>query len=291
MSDSDFITVFNAADGGYRDWWFPAFGLIFVAVGILMPKLIDAGVLPCKTGMRAWFPKLFLGFAIFWTSIAFVGTFTGFLKGRDALLSGQAEYVEGVVQNFVPMPYQGHATESFTVKGIRFAYSDYIVTSGFNNTVSHGGPIRQGLYVRIWYLSNDILKLQIPKRESPQTVSSLPASARPPLVPFPMFMVFWIGLGVGSWILIARLPTPKAKKRWSDRLSISAGIIFFAFLFTQFSPTKGSFVLFIMGPALALITWLNVRNTYFCDKCGKRGLARNWFGDTYYCPHCGNKLK
>jgi len=291
MSDSDFITVFNAADGGYRDWWFPAFGLIFVAVGILMPKLIDAGVLPCKPGMRAWFPKLFLGFALFWTAIAFLGTFSGFLKGREALLSGQAEYVEGVVQDFVPMPYQGHATESFTVKGIRFAYSDYIVTSGFNNTASHGGPIRQGLYVRIWYSGNDILKLQIPKSESPQIVNSLPASARPPLVPFPMFMVFWIGLGVGSWILIARLPTPQAKKRWSDRLSILAGIIFFAFLFTQFSPTKGSFGLFIMGPALALITWLNVRNTYFCDKCGKRSLDRNWFGDTYCCPYCGNKLK
>jgi hypothetical protein len=293
VNDSDFITVFDVANTGYRDWWFPAFGLIFIVIGAILPRLFEAGLFPeyQKKMFGGWFPKLWLGFAIFWTAIAFITTFGAYVKDRESLMSGKAGYVEGIVTNFIPMPYQGHAQESFNVDGVSFNYSDYGVTAGFNNSASHGGPIREGIHVRIWYSGNDILKLQIPKSESPQTVNSLPASARPPLVPFPMFMVFWIGLGVGSWILIARLPTPKAKKRWSDRLSIIAGIIFFAFLFTQFSPTKGSFGLFIMGPAIALITWLNVRNTYFCDKCGKRSLDRNWFGDTYSCPHCGNKIK
>ena len=259
----------------------------------MLPRLFDVGLFPeyQKKMFGGWFPKLWLGFAIFWTSIVFIATFGAYIKDRESLMSGKAGYVEGIVTNFIPMPYQGHAQESFKVDGVPFNYSDYVVTAGFNNSASHGGPIREGLHVRIWYSGNDILKLQIPKSESPQTVNSLPASARPPLVPFPMFMVFWIGLGVGSWIWIARLPTPQAKKRWSDRLSIIAGIIFFAFLFTQFFPTKGSFGLFIMGPAMALITLANVRNTYFCDKCGKRSFDRNWLGDTYCCPHCGNKLK
>ena len=177
------------------------------------------------------------------------------------------------------------------MNGVSFNYSDYGVTAGFNNSASHGEPIREGLYVRIWYLGNDILKLQVPKGKMPQTTSSLPASARPPLVPFQTFMVFWIALGVGSWILIARLPTPQAKKRWSDRLSIVASVIFFAFIYTQFASAKDAFPIFIMGPALALITWLNVRNTYYCEKCGKRSLDRNWFGGTYCCPNCGNKLR
>jgi hypothetical protein len=140
-------------------------------------------------------------------------------------------------------------------------------------------------------LGNDILKLQIPKNEKSSNTIPLPVSAQPPLVTFPVFFGFWIALAVGSWGLIALLPTAQAKKSWSDRISILANIIFFAFLWMQFAPTKGSFALFIMGPALVLITWLNIRNTHFCDKCGKRSFDRKWFGDSYHCPNCGNKLR
>jgi hypothetical protein len=59
------------------------------------------------------------------------------------------------------MPYTGHSEESFTVEGHRFSYSDYIVTSGFHNTASHGGPIREGLHVRVTYSGNLILRLEV----------------------------------------------------------------------------------------------------------------------------------
>jgi hypothetical protein len=75
MNDFDFITVFNLADSGYRDWMFPAFGLIFVAVGLFLPKLIQAGVFGDKPRVRPWFRIVFLGFAIFWTVTAFLATF------------------------------------------------------------------------------------------------------------------------------------------------------------------------------------------------------------------------
>jgi hypothetical protein len=35
------------------------------------------------------------------------------------------------------------------------------VVCGFNNTSSHGGPIREGLPVRVSYVGNTILKLEI----------------------------------------------------------------------------------------------------------------------------------
>lgn len=63
----------------------------------------------------------------------------------------QAWIAEGVVENFHPMPKEGHSNETFTVNGTLFAYSDYTVTPAFNKTASHGGPIKQGLYVRIHY--------------------------------------------------------------------------------------------------------------------------------------------
>lgn len=90
-----------------------------------------------------------------------------FVKLRVALKHGWYQVAEGPVENFVPMPYQGHAVEHFTVGGIRFAYSTYEVTNCFNHTASHGGPVRAGLHVRISYVgghpglgSNCILRLE-----------------------------------------------------------------------------------------------------------------------------------
>ena len=66
--------------------------------------------------------------------------------------------VEGYVENFDPMPYGGHKNESFTVNDVKFEYSDFTVTVGFNNTKSHGGPIDSGKYVRIRYYNGRILQ-------------------------------------------------------------------------------------------------------------------------------------
>ena len=71
--------------------------------------------------------------------------------------------VEGRVENFNPAPAEGHQDETFTVKGVPFAYSDYVITGGFNQTQAHGGPIHEGLLVRIHYIprGNVIVKLEI----------------------------------------------------------------------------------------------------------------------------------
>ena len=61
------------------------------------------------------------------------------------------------------MPYAGHASESFSVSGVDFRYSDFNVTDAFNNAASHGGPINANSYVRICYdpQDNAILRLEI----------------------------------------------------------------------------------------------------------------------------------
>lgn len=79
--------------------------------------------------------------------------------------SGRFRVVEGLVENFHPMPAAGHDTERFTVAGEGIAYSDYEITGGFNNTASHGGPLRAGLPVRITFVQdssrNVIFKLEV----------------------------------------------------------------------------------------------------------------------------------
>jgi hypothetical protein len=83
---------------------------------------------------------------------------------RAASRDSTTPLVEGVGEEFHPAPYEGHADESFIVKGVAFSYSDYVITGGFNQTQSHGGPIRAGLHVRIRYVrlfGNTIVRLEV----------------------------------------------------------------------------------------------------------------------------------
>lgn len=81
--------------------------------------------------------------------------------GFRALQTGTCVVVEGPVQNFHPMPISGHPYESFSVGKESFSYSDNVVTPCFNNTFSHGGPIREGLRLRVSYRDECILRIEL----------------------------------------------------------------------------------------------------------------------------------
>jgi hypothetical protein len=149
-----YVTVFDAADSPFRNLTFVLPGLALVLVGgvlVFRPSWLDRlrfRPSPAKRWFRpfAWFYFLF---AIFWTVAAGWAVLSDAIGAKAALRSRNCQTVEGPVQNFHPMPAAGHDTEHFDVQGIAFSYSDYIVTAGFNTTSSHGGPIREGLPVRI----------------------------------------------------------------------------------------------------------------------------------------------
>jgi hypothetical protein len=150
--------------------WFPAFGLIFVVLGALLWRFGGRLTLGREGRWRSprtrkIFAGFFLGFSILWTTIAATAVLGGNCAARRTLASGVAGIVDGSVQDFHPMPYTGHDTERFRVGSVWFAYSDYIVESGFNRTSSHGGPIREGLMVRIHYSGQPshatILRLEV----------------------------------------------------------------------------------------------------------------------------------
>lgn len=156
-----FQTAFDVNEQGYATWWFPASGLLFVAFGALLvfgPTLMRSGVQGTKRRILSWF---FFAFALLWTVVGFAETYREYRVASSDLSSGHYSVVEGPVTDFVPKPYATHSKESFTVGGRRFSYSDAIVTSGFNSTVYRDGPIREGLYVRVTYSGNLILRLEI----------------------------------------------------------------------------------------------------------------------------------
>lgn len=143
------------------DWFFPAGGLVMFCIGLAV-LIIRRGHTKHRRFLYFW-----TGFTGLWTLVAGFATFGGDVSAREALRSGHAKVVEGVVEDFHPMPPAGHDTERFTVQGVPFKYSDFILTPGFHNTSSHGGPVRAGLHVRIHYdgTRNDILKLEIEASE------------------------------------------------------------------------------------------------------------------------------
>jgi hypothetical protein len=161
ISADGYQTVYDLGLAGWESWTFPAFGLVFVLLGIGMVVFRNDLRMRGPALMRRVFPFLWLGFAVIWTFTAFASTYGTHRRLAAALADGEARVVEGEVTHFIPMPAAGHAMERFCVQQACFAYSDFVVAGGFNHTASHGGPIRAGLPVRVTYLGNVILRLEI----------------------------------------------------------------------------------------------------------------------------------
>jgi hypothetical protein len=156
-------TVFDVAQSGYHHWPFALFGLIFVVVGFAMPALIRLGIVrKSPAWMQKWFPRIFVVFGTLWTAAVLAGTFVDYRKAVNALRNDEAKVVEGRVEHYSQVPTK---SESFEVNGVKFWYSDNVVIAGFNHTAFHGGPIRPGLPVKIWYWRGEILRLEI--KEAP----------------------------------------------------------------------------------------------------------------------------
>jgi hypothetical protein len=153
----DYVVVFEVSASNPENIWFPAIGLVFVAIGVGLVVYRER----FREGAARILPFAFLGFALLWTTVATVAMLSASLGLASALRQGRCNVVEGLVTQFDPMPYQGHKLESFVVAGQRFEYSDYVLSSGFHQTASHGGPIRSGLRVRIHHVGNDIARLEI----------------------------------------------------------------------------------------------------------------------------------
>ena len=157
----EYTLVYDVSTGEFP--W--GIGIIFVF------SLIAGIVFIVKNESVITKPRTRIIFGVFWLTgfllfggLGVTNVLSHHLKYKKMFESQDYKIVEGLVENFHPMPMSGHDTERFTVGGIKFEYSDFDLSKGgFNNTSSHGGPIREGLPVRIAYKNGRILKLEIGK--------------------------------------------------------------------------------------------------------------------------------
>lgn len=142
--------AYDIGRSGCAAWHLAVIGLFFVGLGACL--VVESRQARRTMRVFAW---AWVIFALAWFGLAFGGTYLRWHLFTTALEEGRTKTAEGKVEDFVPMPRQGHARESFGVRGIRFSFSDYAYDGGFNTTSAHGGPIREGLSVRIRYVATD----------------------------------------------------------------------------------------------------------------------------------------
>jgi hypothetical protein len=154
----DYVTVFDASHK-WLDWTAPVIGCAIGNVAAIQYRKRQQPPFDTRFARIFALAGMVWGFGIA-TVIPYIqwGERSALVT---ALREGRASIVEGPVHDFVPMPWSGHAQECFGVRSTTFCYSDFIVTPGFNNARSHGGPIQEGLHVRIHHVNTVIAQLEV----------------------------------------------------------------------------------------------------------------------------------
>ena len=102
-----------------------------------------------------------------------------------------------------------------------------------------------------------------------------------------IFIASWAIVALISWIYFRFNNNIGLKRRFHKWGVIVYGTMFFFLISLGMGP---SFFLLLFGAAIVLIMYLNIRNTIFCDACGKVTYFNMWFSKIEYCARCGAKL-
>lgn len=114
------------------------------------------------------FGVIFGTFALLFGAVTIPYNLSTYYETKNTYKLKKYTVIEGVVENFIPMPFTGHQYEKFTLNKVNFNYSDFDESYyGFNNTKSHGGPIDASKNIRLSYFAkndkNIILKIEVLK--------------------------------------------------------------------------------------------------------------------------------
>jgi hypothetical protein len=102
-----------------------------------------------------------------------------------------------------------------------------------------------------------------------------------------IWFVSWVVVSLGATLYFRGNKHVELKRRFYRWSGVACGTTFFFLIALSGMPWPG---LLIFGAFVVLIIYLNIRNTTFCDACGRTVHNQMWLGRIEYCAKCGAKL-
>lgn len=160
-----FKTVFDLSTervNYFTDFLSPAYLFFILGIGLIIFYKTDRK----KTTQTT--KSLIIGIVAVFISSIFILVFLGgqileIRKAKHIMQNKKFLIVEGIPENYHPMPKEGHDTEHFDIRGIHFEYSDYIIAyPGYHNAASLGVVITPDNYYRLPYYKLDDMESSDP---------------------------------------------------------------------------------------------------------------------------------
>ena len=152
-----FDTVFDVTQQGAGDAKWLLIALPVVAAAVVLTAL-NKRIKSIIPAVIAW---ILCASVLLWSVATGFNLIVASGRLKAELKKNHCEVTEGLITDIEPMPYEGHQYEKIHLAGKLFYYSDYIKSPGFHQSISHGGPLRVGQYVRIHHVGNDIARIEI----------------------------------------------------------------------------------------------------------------------------------
>lgn len=102
-----------------------------------------------------------------------------------------------------------------------------------------------------------------------------------------IFLGVWIVLGMASAAFFFFSKDASLKRKVWPPVAIGVGVLCLGFVWLVGFPAEA---MYVAVPIVALLTFLNLRGTRFCDSCGKTLMSPNPLFRRESCPRCGSKL-
>jgi hypothetical protein len=158
--DSLYRVVYDVRAGGFHIEWSWFTPLLVTVAALARLRFADPKSKWLERPISALVAVAGVAFTIFGVH----ENYSAYRDLRRALEDGRYALVEGSVEGFVPGRPDGHQNELFRVGAHRFEYSPYLGMTGFRQLRAAGGPIREGLQVRIYDVNGTIARLDTAAR-------------------------------------------------------------------------------------------------------------------------------
>jgi hypothetical protein len=165
LAASDFVTAFEIArgsNGGFADQVFRLLIGVAALIGGMTALVLNLE----NKSVKSWVGPVFaIAWALFWLYLHNFPYVFGHINGLvRAYRHGQYQVVEGQVQVLHEQPATGHTKRDIiTVNGKQFEVNYFISRLHTETALAHEGVLGSGVYARIYYHNDEILRVDVCK--------------------------------------------------------------------------------------------------------------------------------